>query len=60
VSAGIDVGTTAYNTAGGYLASTTGNISGIYDMSGGAWEYVAGNFNSTLAYAGSATNFNTV
>ena len=24
------------------LASTTGNISGIYDMSGGAWEYVMG------------------
>ncbi|MEG1008654.1 MAG: hypothetical protein RSF67_02330, partial [Clostridia bacterium] len=34
--------------------------SGIYDMSGGAWEYVAGNFNSTIANAGSATNFNTV
>ena len=24
------------------LTSTTGNISGIYDMSGGAWEYVMG------------------
>lgn len=24
------------------LASTTGNISGIYDMSGGTWEYVMG------------------
>ena len=24
------------------LSSTTGNISGIYDMSGGAWEYVMG------------------
>ena len=24
------------------LASTTGNITGIYDMSGGAWEYVTG------------------
>ncbi len=31
-----------YNTSIGYLASTTGNISGIYDMSGGAWEYVMG------------------
>lgn len=30
----------AYNTEIGYLASTTGNISGIYDMSGGDWEYV--------------------
>ena len=29
-----------YNAPIGYLASTTGNISGIYDMSGGAWEYV--------------------
>ncbi len=25
----------------GYLASTTGNISGVYDMSGGAYEYMA-------------------
>ncbi len=31
-----------YNTAIGYLASTTGNITGVYDMSGGSWEYVAG------------------
>lgn len=30
----------AYNTEIGYLASTTGNISGVYDMSGGDWEYV--------------------
>ena len=34
--------TLPYNTEIGYLASTTGNISGIYDMSGGAWEYVMG------------------
>ena len=34
--------TLPYNTDTGYLASTTGNISGIYDMSGGAWEYVMG------------------
>ena len=26
-------------------ASTTGNIYGIYDMSGGGWEYVMGNYN---------------
>ena len=31
----------AYNTKIGYKASTSGNISGIYDMSGGAWEYVS-------------------
>lgn len=30
-----------YNTTTGYKASTTGNISGIYDMSGGAYEYTA-------------------
>jgi len=34
--------TKPYNTSVGYLASTTGNITGIYDMSGGAWEYVMG------------------
>ncbi len=31
-----------YNTSNGVLASTTGNVTGIYDMSGGAWERVAG------------------
>ncbi len=34
--------TLPYNTETGYKASTTGNITGVYDMSGGAWEYVAG------------------
>ena len=34
--------TQAYNTTTGYLASTTGNITGIYDMSGGSHEYVMG------------------
>ncbi len=34
--------TSSYNTEIGYTASTTGNITGIYDMSGGAWEYVMG------------------
>ena len=33
--------TNAYTTAKGQRASTTGNIYGIYDLSGGAWEYVA-------------------
>ena len=32
-----------WNTPTGVNASTTGNIYGIYDMSGGAWEYVMGN-----------------
>ncbi len=33
--------TQPWNSSVGYLASTSGNITGIYDMSGGAWEYVA-------------------
>ena len=41
-SVNYDSGTTnAYNTVKGVKASTTGNVYGIYDMSGGAWEYVA-------------------
>ncbi len=34
-----------YETAKGQAASTTGNIYGAYDMSGGATEYVMGNYN---------------
>ena len=44
----------AYNTSLGMTASTTGNITGVYDMSGGATEYVmsntlnsSGNFNAS-------------
>ena len=33
-------------------ASTTGNIYGIYDMSGGAWEYVMGNYNDLVGESG--------
>ena len=33
----------AYNTTTGMLASTTGNIYGVYDMSGGSHEYTMGN-----------------
>ena len=36
----------AYNTTIGQTASTTGNIYGVYDMSGGASEYVMGNMSS--------------
>ena len=32
-----------YNGTYGKLASTTGNITGVYDMSGGSYEYVMGN-----------------
>ena len=34
--------TNTYETIQGQKASTTGNITGIYDMSGGAWERVMG------------------
>ena len=34
------------------VASTTGNITGIYDMSGGAFEYVMGNYNNTISSSG--------
>ena len=36
-------------------ASTTGNIYGIYDMSGGAWEYVMGNYNDMVGNSGLST-----
>ena len=32
-----------YNGTYGKLASTTGNITGVYDMSGGSWDNVMGN-----------------
>ena len=35
-----------YNGTKGVLASTTGNITGVYDMSGGAFEYAMGNSSS--------------
>ena len=36
-------------------ASTTGNIYGIYDMSGGAWEYVMTNYNDVIGNSGFTT-----
>lgn len=38
-----------YNETGGGNASTTGNVYGIYDMAGGAWEYVAGIYKGTTS-----------
>ncbi len=35
-----------YDGTYGKLASTTGNITGVYDMSGGAYEYTMGNISS--------------
>ena len=51
---------TSYYTGGGtsdayktnIAQSTTGNIYGVYDMSGGAYEYVMGNYNDTISSAG--------
>ena len=36
----------------GVGASTTGTIYGVYDMSGGAWEYVMANYNNIAASSG--------
>jgi hypothetical protein len=45
-------GTYKYETTGGQLASTTGNIYGVYDMSGGLAEYVMGVINNTIGSSG--------
>ena len=44
--------TNSYDTAFGMRASTTGNIYGIYDMSGGAWDYVMGSYSKTIGSSG--------
>ena len=47
--------TTCYNystSTSGIGASTSGTVYGIYDMSGGAHEYVMGNYNGTVRYSG--------
>ena len=49
--------TTDYTSTQGVKASTTGNVYGVYDMSGGAWEYVAAyvnNGNSSLTGYGNS------
>ncbi len=43
---------TEWNTENGFLASTTGNITGVYDMSGGAWEYMASYRSGTYGSSG--------
>ncbi|MGM9834205.1 MAG: hypothetical protein ACI31M_00270 [Bacilli bacterium] len=44
-----------YNTDIGYKASTTGNITGVYDMSGGAHEYVAAYISGNVGSSGFTT-----
>ncbi|MCL2860372.1 MAG: hypothetical protein FWF46_07480 [Oscillospiraceae bacterium] len=51
----------AYITGtGGEDASTTGNIYGVYDMSGGANESVASNLDGFVNLAGAVGNFDTI
>ena len=44
--------TNTYETKKGQSASTTGNITGVYDMNGGTWEFVMGNYNTSKGDAG--------
>ena len=46
-----------YNGTKGVLASTTGNITGVYDMSGGAFEYAMGNVSNA---SGSYTFYSSI
>ena len=46
VNASSSTTTNAYTTTNGVKASTTGNVTGIYDMSGGNWERVAAYINN--------------
>ncbi len=49
-----------YNKDDGYLASTTGNINGIYDMSGGTNEYMSSNINGKTGSSGlTMSNYDT-
>jgi hypothetical protein len=41
-----------YSSVLGVNASTTGNVYGIYDMAGGAWEFVMGNLNNVVGNGG--------
>ncbi len=47
----------AYNGTLGQLASTTNNSTGIYDMSGGAWEYTAGTYTTNLNESGVSSEY---
>ena len=59
VNAGNESDTNEYNTGLGVNASTTGNVTGVYDMSGGNWErtaaYVNNGSNSLILYGGELT-----
>ena len=54
----------AWNQKGGVSASSTGNMTGVYDLSGGEWErtasYVANNHGNLLKYGKSVAYTNDV
>ena len=65
---GAGVNVKGYTDSDSQKASTTGNVTGIYDMNGGAWEFVAAYYDngnnylntygqSTSAVAGSAVKY---
>ena len=49
----------SYETVNGMSASTTGNITGVYDTNGGVWDYVAGVMKAEngIDYDGSNSGF---
>ncbi|MCI6847565.1 MAG: hypothetical protein MR835_01795 [Erysipelotrichaceae bacterium] len=55
IRSGTTIGSYANDRTLGTKASTTGNITGVYDMSGGAGEYVMGNYNNTVGNSGFST-----
>ena len=48
--------TNSYDTLLGMGSSTTGNIYGIYDMSGGTFEYLMGVYSKTVSSSGFSTS----
>ncbi len=51
-ASGSTTANTKWNTTNGHTASTTGNITGVYDMSGGSWEYMAAYIEETAKSSG--------
>ena len=51
---GLNTCVNAYGSSTSYPQSTTGNIYGIYDMSGGAWEYVMGAYGTSTPTIGNS------
>ena len=52
VSAASEGTCVTYETTNGQKASTTHNIYGVYDMAGGAWDRVMGNYNGLIGSSG--------